>query len=73
MGGLYGIMQVYLRLWTNGNGHAEDKYITSKILLSDSNTFVRNSTLFSHQYDIRGIAIPLSLQSFLKESSNIIF
>ncbi len=50
----------------NGNGHAEDKYITSKILLSDSNTFVRNSTLFFINRYKRDSNSPI-LQSFLKE------
>ncbi len=50
----------------NGNGHAEDKYITSKILLSDSNTFVRNSTLFFINRYKRDSNTPI-LQSFLKE------
>jgi len=30
----------------NGNGHAEDKYITSKILLSDNKYFTKNASLF---------------------------
>jgi hypothetical protein len=50
----------------NGNGYAEDKYITSKILLSDSNTFVRNSTLFFINRYKRDSNSPI-LQSFLKE------
>jgi len=50
----------------NGNGHAEDKYIISKILLSDNQNFVRNASLFFvNRYKTNNNS-PI-LKKFLKE------
>ena len=50
----------------NGNGHAEDKYIVSKILLSDNSYFVKNASLFFINRYKKNSNSPI-LRNFLQE------